>query len=203
MKSVNKKRVGGKPLRINLGLIAVLGALVLITTTAAAQPAPFLIDGWVNCTDGDPVNGPNVTVTNLNTSEVFIAETNASSNYYQIITSSLNVSTGDVLHFNVSNNEFDHPVTQGEMDAGGFEQNVTIECGPAGICGDVDGKNGVTMFDGRQIWMNLIYGEEDYPIADQWAADVDCKNGITMFDGRQIWMNLIYGEEDYPLECCE
>jgi len=163
---------------------------------------PFLIDGWVNCTNDDPANDPSVTVANLNTGEVFIAETNVSSNYYQIITSSLNVSTGDVLHFNVSSNEFDHPVTQGEMDAGGFTQNVTITCEPAGICGDADGDGEVTMFDGRQIWMNLIYEAEDYPIANPWAADVDCKDGITMFDGRQIWMNLIYEGEDYPLGGC-
>jgi len=72
-----------------------------------------------------------------------------------------------------------------------------------GISGDADGDGEVTMFDGRQIWMNLLYGDAAYPIANPWAADVDCKDGITMFDGRQIWMNLLYGEEDYPLECCE
>jgi len=205
MKSANKKRAGGKPLRTKLGLIVTLTVLVLIAVApmAAGQPTPFLINGWVNCTNGDPANDPSVTVANPNTGEVFIAETSASSNYYQVITSSLNVSTGAVLHFNVSNSEFDHPVTQGEMDAGGFEQNVIIECELAGICGDVDGDGEVTMFDGRQIWMNLLYGDAAYPIANPWAADVDCKDGITMFDGRQIWMNLLYGETAYPLECCE
>ena len=71
-----------------------------------------------------------------------------------------------------------------------------------GISGDVDGDGEVTMFDGRQIWMNLIYGAPAYPIANSWAADVDCKDGITMFDGRQIWMNLIYGATAYPLGGC-
>ncbi len=101
----------------------------------------------------------------------------------------------DVLYFK--------KVTLGDPDGIRIPTNTSngsVEI--VGICGDVDGKNGVTMFDGRQIWMNLIYGAEDYPIANQWAADVDCKNGITMFDGRQIWMNLIYGEEDYPLGGC-
>ena len=62
--------------------IALLGVLTLIAALAAAQPTPFVVSGWVNYTDGDPVNDPSVTVTNLNTDEVFIAETNASSNYF-------------------------------------------------------------------------------------------------------------------------
>ncbi|GAF83832.1 unnamed protein product, partial [marine sediment metagenome] len=70
-----------------------------------------------------------------------------------------------------------------------------------GTCGDVDGMPGVTMNDGRQTFMNLIYGAEKYPINDYWAADCDGSLGITMNDGRQIFMNLIYGEEDYPLVC--
>jgi len=78
--------------------------------------------------------------------------------------------------------------------------NVSVR---AGVCGDVDGDEKITMFDGRQIWMNLIYGETAYPIANPWAADVDCDEKITMFDGRQIWMNLIYGETAYPLDCCQ
>jgi len=185
-------------------IIALLGMMMLIAAPAAGQPASFLVDGYVNCTNGDPVNDPIVTVTNLNTSEVFITETNVSSNYYQVMTSSLNVSAGNVLHFNVSSSEFDHPVTPAEMDAGGFGQNATIECEPAGICGDVDGIPGVTMNDGRQIFMNIIYGSAQYPIHDPWAADCDglC-DGMTMNDGRQIFMNIIYGEEAYPLACCE
>ena len=163
MKNRNRTSAGGKPLRTKLGLSVVLGALVLTAAIAAAQPAPFLINGWVNCTNGDPANDPSVTVTNLNTSEVFIAETNASSNYYQVITSSLNVSAGNVLRFNASDSggnstEFDHPVTQGEMEAGGFEQNAEIDCGgPAGTCGDCDGVPGVTLNDGRRIFQYELY----------------------------------------------
>ena len=152
---------------------------------------PFLIDGWVNCTNGDPVNDPSVTVTNLNTGEVFIAETNASSNYYQVLTSSLNVSAGDVLHFNVSNTEVDHPVTQTEMNAGGFEQNVTIECGGPWVCGDATGDDKVTMADGRRIYMHKIYGTALN--CDPCEADVTGDGKITMADGRRIYMHKIYG----------
>ena len=72
-----------------------------------------------------------------------------------------------------------------------------------GICGDVDGIPGVTMNDGRQIFMNIIYGSANYPINDTWAADCDgLYDGMTMNDGRQIFMNIIYGSAQYPLECC-
>ena len=71
-----------------------------------------------------------------------------------------------------------------------------------GICGDVDGQNGVTIGDGIQVAMNVIYGTEEYPLTNPWAADVDCANGITIGDGIQIAMSVIYGTEEYPLESC-
>ena len=78
--------------------------------------------------------------------------------------------------------------------------NVSVK---AGIPGDVDGLPGVTTNDGRQIFMYLLYGSGQYPLADPWAADCDglC-DGITTNDGRQIFMNLLYGPGQYPLVCC-
>ena len=72
-----------------------------------------------------------------------------------------------------------------------------------GICGDVDGIPGVTMNDGRQIFMNIIHGSAQYPISDPRAADCDglC-DGMTMNDGRQIFMNIIHGSAQYPLKFC-
>jgi len=92
-------------------------------------PKPFVIHGWVNYSNGTPVLNPNVTITNMNTSEVFVANTSPDSNYYQVVTTSYNISAGDVLHFNVSDTnttEFNHTVTQDEIDNGGFMQNITI-----------------------------------------------------------------------------
>jgi hypothetical protein len=91
---------------------------------------PFLISGWANNSAGNPVNNPLVNVTNTNTSEVFTAETVADSNHYQVLVSSENVGAGNVLHFYASDSsnveEFDHTVTESEMNAGGFEKNITI-----------------------------------------------------------------------------
>jgi len=93
------------------------------------------ISGFVDYSDSSPVNNPNVTITNLNTSEVFIAETNESSNYYFLSTNFAHVSQGDTLHFNASDRkgnvtELEHVVTQEEMGANGFVQNITIDITP-------------------------------------------------------------------------
>jgi hypothetical protein len=95
----------------------------------------FDISGFVDYSDGSPVNNPNVTITNLNTSEVFIAETNESSNYFFLSTNFAHVSQGDILHFNTSDRkgnftELEHRVTQEEMDANGFAQSLTIDITP-------------------------------------------------------------------------
>jgi len=174
---------------------------------------PFLIDGWVNCTNGDPVNGPIVTVTNLNTSEVFNAETNASSNYYQVITSSLNVSTGNVLRFNASNSdgnstEFDHTVTESEMDAGGFERNAAIDCGgPAGVCGDVNDDGSVNMADVTILWYDIANYPYPgaYTISNEWAADVNCDGSVNMADVTILWYDIANYPTpgEYEVDCCD
>ena len=91
----------------------------------------FTISGFVEYDNSDPVLGPNVIITNLNTSQVLVAETTGSSNYYQASTELINISTDDVLHFDVSDDlsnvtEFDHTVTQDEIDTGSFVENITI-----------------------------------------------------------------------------
>ena len=48
--------------------------------------------------------------------------------------------------------------------------------------------------------MQMIYGQDKYPLCDSWAVDCDGIEGITMNDGRQIFMNLICGPEKYPLQ---
>jgi uncharacterized repeat protein (TIGR01451 family) len=101
----------------------------VIINSSQLLPTPFLIHGWVYV-DGDPVNNPDVNITNLNTSEAFVVETNESSNYYRVLTDSEDVNTDNVLHFYASDDgnvtEFDHVITQEEMNSGGFEQNITI-----------------------------------------------------------------------------
>ena len=96
------------------------------TYPRSALPAPFIVFGCVNDTAGEPVNNPLVRIKNLNTSAVFTAERDASSNYYQVITSAGDVLAGDVLHF-FNATGFNHVVTEAEMNNGGlFNYNITL-----------------------------------------------------------------------------
>ena len=96
-----------------------------------SETPEFAISGFVEYDRGDHVLHPDVTIMNLNTGEVFVAETNAGSNHYDVSTDSTHISSNDELHFDVSDDlgnvlEFDHTATQDEMDAGGFVQNITL-----------------------------------------------------------------------------
>ena len=166
-------------------------------------PAPFLVYGWVNDSDGTPVVNPNVTVTNLNTGEVFTAETNASSNYYQVVTSSENVSASNVLHFYASDNgnstEFNHTITQEEMDSGGFVQNITIQHVPAGTCGDVTGDKSIDIGDVILLGNHVRYPAK-YPV-DEWSADVNCDSSIDVGDVILLGNHVRYPAK-YSLGCC-
>jgi hypothetical protein len=108
-----------------------ISGVLINNGTVEINETYFNVTGFVNYSDGSPVNNPNVTITNLNTSEVFTAETNASSNYYQLLTNFAHINNGNILHFYASDDtdnltEFDHTITQEEMDASGFVQNITI-----------------------------------------------------------------------------
>ena len=92
-------------------------------------PSPFFMYGWVFHGDKTECNSPAVNITNQNTGEKWQAETDPAYNYYQVLISSHNVSTGDLLRIcdvcggNVT--AFNHTVAPEEIDNGGFEQNIT------------------------------------------------------------------------------
>jgi len=108
------------------------GGLFNYNITLEAPPGtPFIIYGWVNYNNGTPCNGSSVNITNTNTGMHWQAETNATSNYYQLILDTTNVSAGNVLAFNVSDgtqfNTTNHTVTQSEINNGGlFNFNLTL-----------------------------------------------------------------------------
>ncbi len=111
----------------NYGDIGIRARLAVSPIT----PIPFFIYGWVFNTTNQPLLDPNVTVTNTNTSESYKVETNASYNYYQVITSSCNVSAGDVIRFEASDgvNSTNYMVTvtsQNMTDGGLFNINITL-----------------------------------------------------------------------------
>jgi energy-converting hydrogenase Eha subunit E len=109
----------------------ITGVLINNGTIEINETPKFIISGYVEYDNGDPVPDPDVMITNLNTGEVFVAEANASSNYYHVSTDLTHISSNDVLRFNTSDGlgnitVFDHTVTPDEMNAGGFVQNITL-----------------------------------------------------------------------------
>ena len=183
------------------------GAFLVVTYKIPTPPKPFVIYGWVNYSNGTAVLNPNVTITNLNTSEVFTATTSPDSNYYQVSTTSCNISAGDVLHFRVSDNlgnyaEFNHTVTQDEIDNGGFMQNITIAVPIVGICGDVTDDGIVNMGDVALLLNNVSYpGDPSYAL-NEWAGDVTGDGVLNMGDVALLLNNVSYpGDPSYNLNC--
>ncbi|MEA1894932.1 MAG: CARDB domain-containing protein [Euryarchaeota archaeon] len=93
--------------------------------------APFAITGRVTYVNDEPVSNIIVSVMNLNTGENFEVRTNTTSNYYQMPTNSMNVSTGDIIRFNASNgltsSETVYNITADDIGYGGFVRNLEIE----------------------------------------------------------------------------
>ncbi len=94
---------------------------------------PFHIYGYVFYANGSACNGPIVSITNLNRTETWRAETSPDSNYYELNITTANVSAGDVLRFEAMSpdgifiNITNYTVTEGDIANGGiFNFNLTL-----------------------------------------------------------------------------
>lgn len=109
-------------------LIVVLLCIGSIAPVAVAQETPFVISGYVCYANGEPVLNPTVTITNLNTNEIFTAETHANSSYYRMQTDSKHVHAGDRITINATDGTYSieaiHDITDEEIVYGGFKQNL-------------------------------------------------------------------------------
>jgi len=206
----NRKDMNGRRSHARRDGIAVVSifALIAAATMAVAvalalPPKPFVVYGWVNDTSGNPVNGPNVTVKNIDTGEEYAVKTDANCSHYRAVTSSWNISAGDTLRFNANDNKgnisaFNRTVTAENISDGGlFVLNITVQ--PPGICGDVTGDGRVRVGDGRRI-LKWIDDPVNYPIDNLWAADVTGDGRVRVGDGRRI-LKWIDDPDNYPLEC--
>ena len=122
-----------KILRVLLILTITSTAGALLPSNGLAAPeTSFLIYGWVDYSDGAPVNDPDIRATNATTGKTFDVETSGGSSYFQVLTGSDTVSADYVLHFLASDGgtlntaEFDHVMSATEIKNGGFERNITI-----------------------------------------------------------------------------
>ncbi|PXF52620.1 MAG: hypothetical protein C4B56_04595 [Candidatus Methanophagaceae archaeon] len=207
---------------ISISIGALLVVCLAVMAQVIAQPSPFLISGWVNTSGGEPCNNPMVSISNLNTDAEWQAETNATSNYYQLVLESNNASAGNILRFNAScynqSKTVEHEVTQSDIDNGGiFGFNITLEA-PQGIVwqGDVTLINGTTFNitahnSGNEYAVNRTTalgaldaaahaGGFNYTVSDEWGclfvdsiADIPNEG----WNGWMYWVN--YPDEPMPM----
>jgi hypothetical protein len=147
-------------------------------------PAPFMVCGYVSYGDESVCNNPTVDITNLNTGRVWTAETDANSNYYQImLVSCTDVIAGEALQFDGTDPDggqsstTEHTVTQDEVDAGGLLYNSTLE--PLHP-GDINGDGEITLADAAITLQMAVRG--DY----SEIADVSEDNSVTSLDALMI-----------------
>ena len=186
-----------------LGVVLVTLLGTVAPAMADTPPTPFAISGWVNDSNGDPVNNPDVAITNMNTGEAFVVATVGGSDYYRAVTGSYNVSANDALSLDVDGvTAATHSVTQDEINAGGFEQNLSVE-GGLSICGDVTCDGVVDTGDVILLsnYVGYYPGNPAYALnsTQKWAGDVT-GNGV-IDTGDVILLSNYVGYPGYELNC--
>jgi len=128
----------------------------------AQSSTPFLIRGYASYENGSECDNPAVNITNMDIGEEWTTETNETSNYYQIMLASCaDIIAGETLQFNATSpdgsqsNVTEHTVTQADVDAGGFEYDITLAFRP----GDVNGDGKITSADAVIALQMAVRGE--------------------------------------------
>ncbi|MEA3324277.1 MAG: cohesin domain-containing protein, partial [Euryarchaeota archaeon] len=121
-------------MNIYIRMLICLIAISVLAAPSCAAPTPFVIGGWIFYENGTACDDPEVNITNLDTGVQWHANTTAGSNYYQIAcTNGTDLNETEQLQFSAKSPDgsqssiTEHTVTQGEVDAGGFEHNITLE----------------------------------------------------------------------------
>ncbi len=107
-----------------------------ITQSQIQPTTPFLISGHIFNEDNSDCNNPIVVITNQDNNKEWTAESIEKSNFYTItLNSNVDITADEILQINATNPDgskskvIDHTVTRNEMDAGGFNLNITFETG--------------------------------------------------------------------------
>ncbi|VUT27943.1 MAG: hypothetical protein SYNGOMJ08_00500 [Candidatus Syntrophoarchaeum sp. GoM_oil] len=109
-----------------------------------------MVSGEVYNSGGSPCNDPCVQITNTNTGDSWTATTSETSNYYQLVLDSSDVSDGDILKIEASgcsqSKTVEHTVAESEINRGGFSQDITLE-----ESGDPD----LTVTEKSEEWISI------------------------------------------------
>lgn len=120
-------------------LASIIGVCIAVSVLAQPMPStPFVIHGYVFYDDGSECKNPLINITNLNSGAKWQAETNHSSNYYQLVLANgTSVNASETLLFAVKSHDGNQSnithrtVTSGDINNGGiFDLNITLEAPP-------------------------------------------------------------------------
>ncbi|MEA3294438.1 MAG: Ig-like domain-containing protein [Euryarchaeota archaeon] len=105
-----------------------------ITQSPIQPTTPFLISGHIFNGDSSDCNNPIVVITNQDNNKEWTAESIENSNFYTItLNSNVDITADDILQINAKNPDgskskvIDHTVTLNEVNAGGFNLDITFE----------------------------------------------------------------------------
>ncbi len=117
--------------RISYLLLSLLLCIFGITLEAAAQPSePFVVMGQASYENGIACSNFTLTVTNLNTSENWNADTCAGYNYYKLVLDRSGIHAGDVLQFDARNTDADtiniSEYRLNDVDRWSLQYNITF-----------------------------------------------------------------------------
>ena len=203
---------------MNKRMIGVLLALICMAVPAMAElTTPFVIDGYVYSSNGDPCNGPAVQVTN--TSASWDAENSSASNYYRLVLDNDDVSVDEVLQFDVfwygvSNNP-QHSVVLDEIHGGGCSEDITLavpaktvtSCNSTGYPKDAFGPGETVYVKGSWLAPNTDYmiwiqpdpvNESDLLLSSNDPSGLTASDAVTTgadgsFGPTEIWSNIPEG----------
>ncbi len=116
--------------------VIVNNATVEITQSQIQPTTPFLISGHIFNEDSSDCNNPIVVITNQDNNKEWTAESIENSNFYTItLNSNVDITVDEILQINATNPDgskskvIDHTVTRDEVNAGGFNMDITLETG--------------------------------------------------------------------------
>ena len=184
-------------MNVYVRMLIYLTAMAILIVPSCAQPTtPFVINGWVFYENDTACDDPMVNITNLNTSVEWQAETNASSNHYQIVLiNGADLNATEILQFDVagatSTSVTAHTISPSDVNNGGVvDLNITL--GP--MLGDADLIiSDITVNYDASSMVNLAIGPEPPGTHTQYnniSVNITELDGVSVGSGFEVKLEI-------------
>jgi len=159
-----------------------------------------VISGYIFNSDGSPCNGPDVLITDLTTGANRTALVHPTSNYYRLVLDSSSISTGDILHFNIScssqSQTSEHTITGSHIDNGGItNSNFTFTSNGINLPGYK-----IKDINGNGLWNPGEQGIQGWNITLKNATGAVVSTASTNPQGYYEFTNLLPGSHNVSEE---